>query len=188
MKRTILIHGARHILLDILASESLLRGRMGTMQCSRRNSYLTLPISRGPGKSILIIAALARRFLGLDQLLLIRKLFGGLSLGEFPGLDLTFKQFVDLGRRASGENRLASWLNKAFFISVSLREQHNLPTCLRKQQPGANDKRKADSRVEPAGLEAPVPLVGVDHVRGEHVHHHSCNASACCAKACSMGS
>ena len=62
-----------------------------------------------------------------------------------------------------------------------------LPLSLRDQEPRRNRQRQADPGVEPAGLEPPVPLGTVDHVRRENVHDDARHAGQRGAETCRVG-
>lgn len=92
----------------------------------------------------------------LALIFLNKALSRGLRLMESPRLDSSLKQLIQFRRGTSRVALLASVFN-----IQSRKRTHSL----RNQKPHPQGKGKADTRVEPARLEAPIPFVGVSHVR-----------------------
>ena len=112
-------------------------------------------------------------FINLDN-----ALGGRLRLVESPRANLSLKQLVQLGRRATVPT--LEWDQQNGGV--------NKPGSFGNQEPHGYGEGQAQSCVEPARLETPVPLVGVDHVRSEDVHDDAGNTCRRSAETSCIGS
>jgi hypothetical protein len=65
----------------------------------------------------------------------------------------------------------------------------NVPSGFRQQEPQGKQKRRADSCEKPGRFQAPVPLIGIEHVWHQDSHDNAhgannadCKADGVCAK------
>lgn len=96
-----------------------------------------------------------KQFLSCCFLRLHQSLRQGRSLLETPWSNLSFKQFIKLGRRSS-THALVSSLARALELYV--------PSSLRNEEPDCDSERSTNASVEPTSLKAPVPILSVNHL------------------------